>query len=254
MLGYRAHVFDRYLSAINASLDLRRALSAWTVVSHSGDEIAVEIEQLKLLAQSVRSAVSALRDSLPEELADRTRRGDLDRHLSWLDYWLAEKKPQSCQGDAIDLTERDIPSIWRLFEEWLKNNSKSDDEFVRKVGRLHHIGESDSALRKAWVVFKTRMVAAYNLDSKLDGRELIDAVFGQGGPLASVLPRNELDAYASLFRALYALNRNEAFHNDIPADPLETEGLLLLLSSILARLNGGAFVDNRSGQSDSSGV
>ncbi len=233
MLHYRSHVFDRYVTAMGTAFSLRRTFLEWEAVTGPKEQ---ELGTLRTEYTQLTGAIEALLSALPDDALDSLKNSGLKRHLSCLDRRLREGKPRECTGDAIDITDRDLPFVWKTFEEWFERNSSSDEDFVRKVDRLLNIGQGDSAIRKGWAVFKSRLVSTYGLDGNLDGVRLADAIFGDRGVARDHIPNAQCEGYLNLFKGLYALNRNEVAHNDVTVDPQETEAVLMLLNSMLAHV------------------
>lgn len=236
MFTYREHVFYRYFEAINCASALRLQLG---ISVGPGDEKtkADSIVSARQELERLKSLVTSLENSLPGEVATIGNRSSLKRHLAWCGHYLDRNEPQNCVQDPIDITERDLPEVWEAFDNWCKQHSKIDEEFVAQIEPLVWNGQLDSAARKAWVLFKGRMSEKFDLPPDIDGEKLVIAIFGPDGKTRNLLPGGEREGYLSWFKALYSLNRNPIAHNPQAVDILETEGVLLLINSALARLN-----------------
>ena len=130
----------------------------------------------------------------------------------------------------------DIPQVLALFERWYENQAPVDPGLQERVSSLVSVGELDSALRKAWVYFKTRAVELFGLPESLDGHKLIDALFSDTGKTVGILPSSEREAHLNLFKGLYVLSRNPIGHNDVQPSPEEFDAVLMLLNSTLVKL------------------
>ena len=141
-----------------------------------------------------------------------------------------------CAGDASDIGSQDIPDVLTRFDRWYERQSPSAFGLEERVNPLIAAGQLDSALRRAWVFFKTRVVEMFDLPAGLDGSPLFNALFSDRGKLVDVLTNSEREAYLNLFRGLYVLNRNEIGHNEIEMDPEQFEAVLAIINSALVRL------------------
>lgn len=230
MFGYRAYVFQRYLDCMNEALTLRQQLV--------GEQGTDALATLREGAASLRARVEALKICLPDDVLDelKAQPRQIEGDLAWLDDGLRRPNLNTARGAVIDIVERRGPQIWRSFDDWCDANTRQDAEFHQRVERLLNIGQADSAVRKAWAVFKSRVTRQFDLPSDIDGEKLATRLFGGEGATKPLLPGPEREGYLRLVQGLYALHRNEIVHNDISADLGATEALLVLLSGILVRL------------------
>ncbi len=237
MFGYRAFVFGRYLDCMNEGLALRQQVAE--VAALPGEDRRERLPDLREQAATLRSRVEALRATLPDEVLDELI--SLPKHigsdLSWLDDGLRRPNLSTAMGAVVDIVERRGPRVWQTFEAWCDRHTATDAELEQKIERLLNIGETDSAVRKAWAVFKSRVVRRFDLPTGIDGDRLAVAVFGAEGATAGGLPGPEREGYLQLVKGLYALHRNEIVHNDVAADVGATEAVLALLSGLLVRLD-----------------
>lgn len=233
MLNYRLHVYERCVGATTAALSLRKTFLEWEAHEDRREE---ELVNLRQGHTELVGAVDDLVNALPDEVIDTKSDGTLRRHLAWMDRFLREGSPQKCSSDIVDITERDLAAVWLAYETWFTANSAVDDEFVRKVDRLLNIGQGDSAIRKAFAVFKSRLVASFPVSGDLDGERLAIAVFGANGSARGGVSDADCEGYLNLMKGLYALHQNETTHNDVTVDPQEAEAILMLLNSAIARL------------------
>jgi hypothetical protein len=234
MLDYRSHVYSKYAAAMTAAFWQRRRFVEWQARE---DQREQKLGELREGYPELVAAIDALYNALPDEVLDTLRGTNLRRHLAFMERYLRQATPESAVGDSVDLTDRDLPGVWSAFEAWFQSHSAVDDEFVRKVDRLLNIGQGDSAIRKAFAVFKSRLVALFPVPSDLDGERLAVAVFGAQGSARGRVSDSECEGYLSLLKGLYALHRNETTHNDVTVDPQEAEAILMLLNSAIARLS-----------------
>lgn len=229
MLGYRSTVLDLYRDAIVQAAQLANEFALW-----SESRETFEIARLVEASHDLRTSADRFVASLPETL--RKPPGDLNRHLGWLDYWLAEKKPERSRADVTALLLRDLPDVWKSFEDWIDENTSRNPVFDARIANLLAVGQIDSALRLAWPAFKSFAVGALQIDPHLDGQQLVAAMFGEKGALREQFTGAESEAYANLLRGLYGLNRNLVQHNDVVPDVQQVEAVLGLLSSLVGQI------------------
>ncbi len=239
MFGYRLYVFELYVAASQAALDLGHDFDECLKTETPADGAAA----LRVAAADLQRQIEALRAAFPESIREPS--SETNRHLRFLRYYLDKKQPGSCRHDVSDLATSDLPAEWESFAKWYEANSSNDAAFVSRVSALMGTGDAAGALRLAWPIFKTRVVTMFGLDDQLDGDQLAAAVFGQRGPARALLGGPRCEGYMSLFKGLYALQRNPVFHNDMTPDQQEAEAALMLLNSALAQLESARPVPGR---------
>ena len=190
-------------------------------------------------AADLKNAVTELLSALPKEVSESVTHGDrgLLRHLRWINRRVRERLPTACAGDASDIAAQDIPEVLRYFDAWYERQSPAYQGLAERVTPLISVGQLDSALRRAWVYFKTRMVGTFDLPEELDGNQLFNALFSDKGKTVDILPNSEREAYLNLFRGLYVLNRNPVGHNDVEPNPEEFQAVLSIINSALVRID-----------------
>ena len=148
-------------------------------------------------------------------LPEAVTRAELPRHLYWIEYWLNRDEPDNCRADAASICHYDLPTIERSFEAWAEGRDRYDPELVEKLRPLLEERNLDSAIRKAFVILKERMVDVFGLSPDLDGSELVNTVFGKKGSISGEIPEAEREALRNLLDGLYGTFRNPASHRDI---------------------------------------
>ena len=242
MLTYRAHIYTLAMEASGAAVDLGLSLSRCVSLPRGPDRdvrLLEEMPDIERQAAALENAVTELLSALPKEVSGSVTRGDqgLLRHLRWINRRVKERIPTACAGDASDIAAQDIPEVLRYFDAWHERQSPAYPGLVERVTPLISVGQLDSALRFAWVYFKTRMVETFGLPENLDGTQLFNALFSDSGRTAGILPNSEREAYLNLFRGLYVLNRNPVGHNDVEPNPEEFEAVLSMINSALVRMD-----------------
>ena len=232
MFGYRAYVFQRYLDCINEGLALREQIA--DITRRPREQQRDSLPDLREHAATLRARIEALKTSLPDEVLDELRASPklIESDLFWLDDGLRRPNLDTARGAIVDVVERRGPLIWQRFDAWCDRNTARDNDLSQKVERLLNIGQADSAVRKAWAVFKSRLTQKFGLPHDIDGEKLAAKVFGPDGETKALLPGPEREGYLRLVQGLYSLHRNEIVHNDVSADVGSTEALLILLSGV----------------------
>ena len=240
MITYQSYVYSQAISA--ASQAIKLALSLAQCVSQQDhpeyeDLVRDQLSNLQSQFAVLQDAANKLLSALPAEIRSQqnTRHGLL-RHIYWIRIWLDKGQPEECAGDPLDIAEDDLPRLLSKFDQWYERQSPVDQEFADRIGRFVADGELNTAVREAWVIFKTRMVERYELSQDLDGHRLADELFGPNGKAAPILEYRERQGYLNLFKGLYTLSRNPVAHNDVAPSPRETDAVLALIDSALGRL------------------
>ena len=238
MLNYRLHVYSLAMSATAEAAKFSLLLSQGLANSDSDDTFDHTLSELKSNAASLRAAVDKFLEALPLEVKEKAKNSKLKQHLYFIDYYLGKRLLQGCVGNSIDIAKHDLPQVVSLFEEWYEGQSPTDNDLASRLKPLVARGQSTTALREAWPIFKTRMVEKFGLPENTDGQELANALFGSSGATAGLLENAEREGYLSLFKGLYQLYRNPVVHNDLPTNPEEASAVLELINSTLVRIEG----------------
>lgn len=191
-------------------------------------------EELLLDRDNLATLSGNLEDLLPEEVRGRS---GLERHLAWMQLRLREGKPDLCRGDIEDTCLIDLPTLEKHFRDWCASSIHYDQELVEKVSDLLIGREFDSAIRKAFVILKTRLVSRFGVPNDLDGAPLANRLFSQSGNLASTLDASERQAMRDLLAGLYGIYRNKYGHQDIKAPWHEADAVLSMINFILKRID-----------------
>ncbi|MHA1981873.1 MAG: TIGR02391 family protein [Promethearchaeota archaeon] len=191
-------------------------------------------EDLLLDRNNLDTLFKHLEGVLPKEIQGRT---GFERHLIWMEKRLKENNPELCRGDIEDICLSDLPMLEKLFREWCTDNIHFDQELVDKVSDLLIHQEYDSAIRKAFVILKSRLVSKLNGPGNLDGADLVNHLFGKDGYLAAVIDKTEKQAMRDLLAGLYGVFRNKYGHQDIKAPRHETDAVLSMINYVLKRID-----------------
>jgi hypothetical protein len=93
--------------------------------------------------------------------------------------------------------------------------------------------EYDSAIRKAFVILKSRLASRFNAPNNLDGTDLVNHIFGKSGSLSQHIKDNERQAMRDLLSGLYGVFRNRYGHEDIEPSWHETDAILSMINYVL---------------------
>ena len=254
MLNYRSHVYSLAMAAIAEAANLAVLFSqlpqpptknGCSEYELKRDSYNREIEKAKAELQSGRYRleikIKDLKKSLPKEVRDDIENNiTLGRHLGFLGRNLDQGKVhQNLASDPVDIAIQDIPKVMECFDSWYYRQSPAGSEMSEKLNRHISDGDLNTALREAWPIFKTRMVAKFGIDKSLDGHKLAEQLFGPGDVTAEIFSEDVRRGYLNLFKGLYTLYRNEITHNDIQFSTAEVEATLALISFALVKIDNG---------------
>jgi len=195
-------------------------------------EAGAPVEELERARGRLSEAYDRLRSKLPPGVEG----GNVGRHLGFMDMFLRRREPQSCKQDAVDIEQADLPALEQAFEAWCAGLGQYDEQLRAEVVPLLEHQEYDSAVRKAFVHLKARLVTWFGLPRRLDGERLFATVFGQDGPLAAVMEGSERERLRVLLGSLYALFRHEHAHDDVRTDWYQVETVLVVVNYVLKRI------------------
>jgi hypothetical protein len=198
------------------------------------DEVQREIEDILNYAGLIREKFDAGRDAaellldakaldmrmdnLYAMLPEPRMIGSGSRHSGFMVYWLEKNDIGSCADDIVDICESDLPGVSKALREWSSKLAWVDADLRRDILPLIRFCQFDSAIRKAFVILKTRLCRKFNLDEKTDGEDLVNAIFGPKSPHLPALSSGEKAAYRNLFAGMFGLVRNRFAHNDAQPD------------------------------------
>jgi len=194
------------------------------------DEVQREIDDILKYAGLLREKFAAGRDAaellldakaldmrmdnLYAMLPDGRMIGAGGRHSGFMVYWLERNDIRSCASDIVDICEHDLPATSKALREWSSKLAWVDADLRRDILPLIRFCQFDSAIRKAFVILKTRLCRKFELGEKTDGEELVNAIFGPKSPHLPALSAGEKAAYRNLFAGMFGLLRNRFAHND----------------------------------------
>lgn len=190
-------------------------------------------DELERDVHVLKAACANLTRLLPEGVVA----GSLDKRFAWADYWLGKNKPSNILGDLTDIVDRDLPAVEKGFRDWCASQKHYDAELGKGIGDLLTERQLDSAVRKAFVLLKERLVRNFGVSSELDGRDAVNKVFGREGFLAGRIPDAERESMRNLLDGLFGVFRNTYGHRDVAPEWHEADAVLSMVNLILQRLD-----------------
>jgi hypothetical protein len=184
-------------------------------------------------AEHLRHLVEELVVMLPKEVSDEST-GSLHRHQAWLVRRLREGDPEACRSDIEDICARDLDAIEEEFVNW--TTARFDEELAEKVTTLLARREWDSAIRKAFVVLKSRLVKRFGAKKDIDGTDLVNSIFGKESAVTGLVGP-ERQAWRDLLAGLYGVYRNKYGHEDAEAPWHEVDAVLAMVNAVLLALD-----------------
>ncbi len=203
---------------------LREQFSKW--------EDDANLEELLFHFDKFKIDYQKLKEAIPEDFATESQ---LSRHYSWLERYLGEQKPQRCSSDIDNICEKDIEKFREDYIQYLMRKG-IDQELKDKIFPLLQSDNCDSAVRKSFVVLTERLRKSFGQPGNVDGRELVNKVFGRGGILNNKIENEERESLRNLFDGMYGIFRNEFMHNDIEIDIVEAEGIISMINVLLKKI------------------
>jgi len=215
--------------SIKAEFRAARDIAAATRALFDAD---APVPELQAAYGRLKDAYLRLKAKLPPGVDG----GNADRHLGFMEMFLQRAEPQNCRQDAVDIEQHDILALEQAFENWSAGLGQYDELLRSKVVPLLERQEYDSAIRKAFVHLKARLVTEFRLSRELDGDRLYGRVFGRDGPLTAVMDGSERESLRALLCALFTLFRHEYAHDDVKTQWHEVETVLVVINYVLIRV------------------
>ncbi len=191
-------------------------------------------KDLLLDSKNLKQIYDSLNEMLPAEIRET---GYCGQHIAYMVYHLERDSIERCRGDIDNICKLDIKYIEDAFRRWHAKQDHYDKELTLGVSSLVLRHELDSAVRKAFVILKTRLMKHFNAPDNLDGAELVNHIFGKKGSPGLPIDDSKKQAFRDLLAGLYGVFRHNYAHNDSNPSWGETEAVLSMINFILKRLN-----------------
>lgn len=172
-----------------------------------------EPSELLLDAKTIRKRLQDLDVMMPEEC----HAGAALRHANFMIYYLEKNDVNSCRQDITDIVNEDLPTAVAKVRSWANSLVYVDADLREDIAPLIRTNQLDSAIRKSFVVLKSRLCNKFGLDEKRDGQDLVNEVFGARSNFFQNIDAGEKQAYRDFFAGLFGMLRNRFAHNDVEA-------------------------------------
>jgi hypothetical protein len=172
-------------------------------------------------------ACKRLLEALP---ADARKGSNIMRHIGFMKHYLERGKRQETSSDVDEVAGRDLILLEEAFKGWLAKHGHFDQEFAQRIGDLLYEQRLGDAIRAAFVVLTGRLRAAFEVRPDLDGRELVNSIFGSGGFATQHMEQGEREAMRALLDGLYGVHRNKHAHADEAVEWYEAEASLSMIN------------------------
>jgi hypothetical protein len=189
------------------------------------DEVLREIDSIRgyacLISQKFdagRDAADMRMDNLTAMLPEPRMAGHGPRHSAFMIHFLEKGEIDRCRQDITDICDHDLAETAEAIREWSSKLAWVDADLRRDILPLIRFCQFDSAIRKAFVILKTRLCRKFNLDEKIDGEDLVNELFGSKSTRFPEMSPSEGAAYRNLFAGMFGLLRNRFAHNDAQPD------------------------------------
>lgn len=190
-------------------------------------ERSVSAQELLEDRDILEHACERLLKALP---ADVGKGSNIMRHIAFMKYYLERGERQRTSSDFDEVAGRDLTLLEEAFKEWLSRHGHFDQEFAQRIGDLLYDQRLGDAIRAAFVVLTDRLRAAFRARSDLDGRDLVNSIFGGGGLAAPHMEHGEREAIRALLDGLYGVHRNKFAHADVGVEWYEAEASLSMVN------------------------
>lgn len=189
--------------------------------------------ELLRIGKTLSNEVEAL---LKSSNLDWSSCGNLSRHLTFLNRYLEKGDKISCSQDIKDILFTDLPALLRVLISKTEENNHLDLKLRDGVIPLINGGHHDSAIRKVFVLLTERLRRIFNINSPIDGDDLINKIFGSNSKLCGNLNEDQKQAMRNLLSGFYGVFRNNFAHNDVEPDIGQSRAMLEMGNSIILKL------------------
>jgi hypothetical protein len=223
MLLYEARIREEFSRIKTYTSNLCRKFESET----SYADLETETENLEALFDH-------LTQLLPEQIRDQSA---FRRHAGFIKYYLRKKECQNALGNLTDICNYDLPQLEKAFLDWCRQAAHYDEELRKGISDLLVRHELDSAIRKSFVILKSRITRIFGLPEDIDGPELVNRAFGKKPATQVSLSDAERQGLRDLLCGLYAVFRNKYAHNNTKAPWHVAEAVVSMVNAVLKELD-----------------
>lgn len=192
------------------------------------DEEELDYEDIEFKTKLLESTFKQLKKLFPA--ISYNKESDFFRHIGFI-----ERHADSLgTHNAKDIINNDIPAIRDEYIRWIKSSNYLDPVLKEQCENLLCEGEFDSAIRKAFIVFKERAIAKFGLQPTLDGEDLVNKLFSVEQGLISIDEDvQKRKAFRNYCSGLYGYFRNNYAHNLIDNPEYSADAVLTTINMLL---------------------
>lgn len=190
-------------------------------------ERAVEARELLEDRDILEHACERLLKALP---GDVSKGSNIMRHIGFMKYYLERGERQRTSGDYEEVAGRDLALLEEGFKEWLSKHGHFDRDFAQRIGDLLYDQRLGDAIRAGFVVLTDRLRATFRARPDLDGRDLVNSIFGSSGLASQHMEQGEREAMRHLLDGLYGIHRNRYAHADASVEWYQAEAALSMVN------------------------
>jgi hypothetical protein len=190
-------------------------------------ERGVEASELLEDRDILEHACERLLRALPTPVSASS---NIMRHIGLMKYYLERNKRERASSDFEEVAGSDLTLLEERFKEWLAKHGHFDEDFAKRIGDLLYDQRLGDALRAGFVMLTDRLRSAFALPHDVDGRDLVNAIFGAKGILAQHMDQSEREAIRNLLDGLYGVHRNRVAHADAAIQWYEAEAALTMIN------------------------
>ncbi len=223
MLLYEARIYEELSRVKTYATNLRRKFDAESLEA----DLDADTENLQVLFDH-------LTQLLPEQIRDQP---EFRRHVGFVKYYLRKNERQKALGNLTDICNHDLLRLEMAFFGWCKQTDHYDEELRKGISDLLVRHELDSAIRKSFVILKSRIARIFGLPEDIDGPDLVNRAFGKKASTLVSVSEADRQGLRDLLCGLYAVFRNKYAHNNIKAPWHVAEAVVSMINSVLKGLD-----------------
>jgi uncharacterized protein Ymh len=190
-------------------------------------ERGVPAEELLEDRDLLLHACERLLKTLPGDVA---KGSNILRHIGFMKHYLERGVRERTRGDFDEVAGRDLDLLEQGFQTWLAKHEHFDQQFAERIGDLLYDQRLGDAIRAAFVILTDRLRSAFRARRDLDGRDLVNSIFGTNGLAGAHMEPTDREAMRALLDGLYGIHRNKYAHADAVVEWYEAEATLSMVN------------------------